>query len=80
MAAPLYESAIFMVRLRFLMRNRDHRSDTSAGAPPAFQRRTSRFHNFDKVIENAIGYVLVENSLVSELLQIEFQALKLDTL
>ncbi len=62
------------------MRNRDHRSNSTPCAPSAFERGAPRLHDLDKVVENAIGNVLVENSLVAEFLQIELQALKLDTL
>ncbi len=62
------------------MRYRDYRSNSTACAPTAFERCTSWLHHFDKVVENAVGYVLVENSFVSEFLQIKLEALKLDTL
>lgn len=34
----------------------------------------------EKIVENPVGHIFVENSFVAEFLQVEFEALELDTL
>jgi len=59
------------------MRYGNDRSDTASSAPTAFERDATGFYDRYEVIENSIGYVFVEDSFVSKLLQIQLEAFQL---
>jgi hypothetical protein len=61
------------------MRHGDDRRDSAASTPVAFERHASRIHNGHKVVQDTIGNVLVEDSLVAKFLKVQLQALQFDT-
>jgi hypothetical protein len=60
--------------------DRDHGGDSPSWAPTAFQLRSPRGHDREKIIEDSIGHVLVKNTLVAKPLQIKLETLELNTL
>ena len=60
------------------VRDGDRRGDPAACSPATFEGRAARFDDLEEVIENSVRDVFVENPLVSELLQVEFEAFELD--
>jgi hypothetical protein len=45
----------------------------------AFERGPTRLADGYKIVQNAIGYVFVEDSFVTEFLQVKFKTFQLDT-
>ena len=60
------------------MRDGDRRGNPAACSPATLECRTARLDDGQEVIENPIRHVFVEDSFVSELLQVELKALELD--
>lgn len=58
----------------------DDGCDPTASAPVALERGTSRLADFDEIVKNSVGHVLVEDALVAELLQVELETLQLHAL
>ena len=78
------QSRTFFTRFRALfglrVRDGDRRCDATAGSPSALQLGGARRDNRQKVVENSIRDVLVENAFVPKSLQVQLETLQLDAL
>lgn len=57
----------------------DRFGDTAPGVPLGSDGHPSRFAGFYQVVENPVGYVLVEDSGIAEFKEVVFEGLQLDT-